>query len=166
MLLTFWDDVAGLTSARETVGHILFKGDKGVGSPQAPVNRRDKNVQSPGMTALRFFLYFVDAISLRLAANKALKSGSDVIIFDRYTYDELANLKLNRRLVRLYASLILKMVPTPDVSFFLDADPVQAPCPQARVPCGFSGHLPGLIYVSMLLGRNSNGDTADVDSRR
>ena len=49
-LITFWDDIARLTHLREVSGHTLFKGDKGVGSPDAPINRRDKNVRSAPMT--------------------------------------------------------------------------------------------------------------------
>ena len=64
-LVTFWDDVARLTHLREVSGHNLFKGEKGVGSPDAPINRRDKNVRSWPMTAVRYFLYSVDAVSLR-----------------------------------------------------------------------------------------------------
>src|SRR6201997_2511524 len=58
-LITFWDDIARLTNLREVSGHKLFKGDKGVGSPDAPINRRDKNVRSWPMTAVRYFLYLV-----------------------------------------------------------------------------------------------------------
>jgi thymidylate kinase len=92
LLLTFWDDVARLRRIREVSGHTLFRGDKGVGTPARPVNRRDKNVRSWYMTAVRFCLYFVDAISLRIAVAKALRSDAEVVIFDRYLYDELANL--------------------------------------------------------------------------
>jgi len=65
LLVTFWDDVARLTRLREASGHTLFRGEKGVGTPTKPVNRRDKNVQSWYMTPVRFFLYFADALSLR-----------------------------------------------------------------------------------------------------
>src|SRR5665213_1540291 len=46
-IITFWDDVATLKQFREGVGHKIFKGDQGVGSPDAPIERRDKNVRSP-----------------------------------------------------------------------------------------------------------------------
>ena len=52
-VVRFWDDVARLKGIRETSGHKIFKGDKGVGTPSAPINRRDKNVQSPWMTCVR-----------------------------------------------------------------------------------------------------------------
>src|SRR5580700_8410198 len=90
-VVRFWDEIARLKGIRETTGHKVFKGDKGVGSPEAPINRRDKNVQSWPMTCVRLFIYFVDAVSTRFAAGKAFRSGADLVIFDRYTYDELAN---------------------------------------------------------------------------
>ena len=56
-IVTFWDDVARLTHLREVSGHKIFKGDKGIGSPERPINRRDKNVRSWKMTLVRYFLY-------------------------------------------------------------------------------------------------------------
>src|SRR5487761_382168 len=122
-LIRFWDDIARLKQVREKAGHTVFKGDKGVGSPSAPINRRDKNVQSWPMTCVRLFLYSVDAVSTLLMVKKALRSGADFVIFDRYTYDELANLNLRNPLIRVYVRLIIKIVPRPDISYLLDADP-------------------------------------------
>jgi thymidylate kinase len=136
-IVTFWDDVARLTQLRETSGHTLFKGDKGVGSPEAPINRRDKNVRSWPMTAVRYFLYLVDAVSLRFVVRKALKSDADFIIFDRYAYDELANLTLSNPLSRLYVRFIMWLVPRPHVSYVLDADPVQARARKPEYPLEF-----------------------------
>jgi thymidylate kinase len=136
-LITFWDDVARLTHLREVSGHTLFKGDKGVGSPAAPINRRDKNVRSWPMTMVRYFLYLVDAISLRLVVKKALRSDADFIIFDRYAYDELANLTLSNPLARAYVRIIMKIVPRPHVSYLLDADPIQARARKPEYPLDF-----------------------------
>ena len=136
-LVTFWDDVARLTQLREVSGHKLFKGDKGVGSPEAPINRRDKNVRSWQMTAVRYFLYFVDAVSLRLVVKKALRSDADFIIFDRYAYDELANLNLANPIARAYVRLVMWIVPRPHVSYVLDADPVQARARKPEYPLEF-----------------------------
>jgi thymidylate kinase len=136
-LITFWDDIARLTQLREVSGHTLFKGDKGVGSPDAPINRRDKNVRSWPMTIVRYFLYSVDAISLRLAVKKALRSDADFIIFDRYAYDELANLTLSNPIARFYVRLIMKVVPRPHISYVLDADPVQARARKPEYPLEF-----------------------------
>lgn len=136
-LVTFWDDVARLTQIREVSGHKLFKGEKGVGSPDAPINRRDKNVRSWPMTAVRYFLYFVDALSLRFVAKKALRSEADFIIFDRYAYDELANLTLSNPISRVYVRLVMMLVPRPHVSYLLDADPVQARARKPEYPLEF-----------------------------
>jgi thymidylate kinase len=137
LLVTFWNDVARLTWIRETSSHTLFKGDKGVGTPARPVNRRDKNVQSWYMTALRFGLYFVDAISLRFVVEKALRADVDVVIFDRYLYDELANLSLRNRIARTYVRLVMSLVPQPDISFLVDADPIQARARKPEYPLDF-----------------------------
>jgi thymidylate kinase len=133
----FWEDVAKLKRVRETAGHAIFKGDKGVGSPSAPINRRDKNVQSFPMTIVRLFIYLVDAISTRHAVKKARKSGADLVIFDRYIYDELANLALSKPILRIYAGLILKLTPRPDISYVLDADPAQARARKPEYPLEF-----------------------------
>ena len=124
--LAFWDDVAVLRRFREFSRSALLKGDAGIGSPGNPVNRRDKNVQTWYMNAFRYFLYSLDAAWLGVVVRKALRSHAGVVIFDRYLYDELANLPLRSRLTRSYVRLLLKFAPNPDVAYLLDADPVQA----------------------------------------
>ena len=136
-VITFWDDVATLTGLRETSGHKIFKGDKGIGRPDAPINRRDKNVRSAPMTLVRFFLYALDALSLRRVVRRALRSDADFIICDRYAWDELANLTLSNPLVRAYVRVIAWIVPGPDVSYVLDADPVLARARKPEYPLEF-----------------------------
>ena len=135
--ITFWDDVARLTRIREATGHTLFKGDKGVGTPAAPIIRRDKNVRTWSMTWVRLGLYFMDAVSLRMAIEKALRSQTDLIICDRYIYDELANLALCTAAARAYVRLIMKFVPKPHISYLLDADPAQAFARKPEYPLEF-----------------------------
>lgn len=130
-LLTFWDDVVVLSGSREFMSHKAFKGDCGVGSPEKPLSRRDKNVTSWPLTVIRFCLYFADAVNLCLKIRDAGKSHPDVVIFDRYIYDELANLPLARWSARCFARLVVKLVPKPDIAYVIDADPVAA---QARKP--------------------------------
>lgn len=89
------------------------------------------------MTPVRLFLYFADTLSLRLVAVKASKLDTDFVIFDRYIYDELANLSLRHPAARLYARLIMKLVPQPDISYLLDADPVQARARKPEYPVEF-----------------------------
>ena len=136
-LVTFWDDVARFKSAREGASHVIFKGDRGVGSPSAPITRRDKNVRSWSMTLLRLCLYLSDAIATRSLMAKARRSDVDVVVFDRFIYDELANLRLINPAMRTYARAIARFVPRPHISFLLDADPVEALARKPEYPLEF-----------------------------
>jgi thymidylate kinase len=136
-VVRFWDDIARLKTIRETSGHKLFKGDKGVGSPSVPINRRDKNVQSGPITCIRLFLYLLDAGSTRLVFHRMQRSGFNLVIFDRYTYDELANLNLDNPLMRTYARMLMAFVPRPHISYVLDADPAQARARKPEYPLDF-----------------------------
>lgn len=89
------------------------------------------------MSIVRLCLYLLDAISLRLVVGRALRLHPDIIIFDRYIYDELANLNLRNPANRLYASLILKAAPKPHISYLLDADPAQARARKPEYPLEF-----------------------------
>jgi hypothetical protein len=137
LVIRFWDDIARLTRIREATGHSLFKGDKGIGTPALPINRRDKNVKSFLMTGVRLILYLIDAVSLRVAVQKALRSEVDLVIFDRYIYDEFANLTLHNPVIRTYIRLIMKLIPRPDISYLLDADPVKARARKPEYPLEF-----------------------------
>jgi thymidylate kinase len=152
-LITFWDDVARLKQLREGAGHKLFKGDAGVGTPEAPIQRQDKNIRSPLMTLVRLGLYLLDAISLRRVAKSALRSQADVVIFDRFIYDELANLNLRNPAARFYIKGIMRLVPRPQISFVLDADPDQAFARKPEYPLEFlHSNRNAYLSLSALLG--------------
>lgn len=136
-LVQFWDEVAVLTELRQAAAQRLFKGDIGVGTPSAPVNRRDKNVRSKLMTGVRLCLYLADAVSARLLVERASRTGTDAVILDRYIYDELANLSLQNRVMRAYVRMIAKIVPKPDIAYVLDADPIQARARKPEYPLEF-----------------------------
>jgi thymidylate kinase len=136
-LLRFWDDIAVAGHLRAAMSHTLFRSEKGVGSPDKPVQRRDKNVRAWYMTAARLLLYFLDAARLAFVAASASRMDADVVVFDRYLYDELANLDLENPVARFYTRLLLKLVPHPDVAFLLDADPAQARSRKPEYPLDF-----------------------------
>jgi thymidylate kinase len=156
-LLTFWDDVVVLPRFREFVSHRAFKGDQGIGSPDKPLSRRDKNVTTWPVTAMRFCLYFADAVNLCLKVRAVAKSDFDVVIFDRYIYDELANLPLHRWAARAFIRVVVALVPNPDVAYVIDADPVAAFARKPEYPLEFLrsnreaylalSHLTGVITV-------------------
>ena len=134
---TFWDDVVALRSLREEASHLIFKGERGVGSPEHPIQRRDKNVGSWYATLCRLCLYFLDAMKLRHVLPKFKEDYADVLILDRYFYDELPNLPLRNAWVRRYARLLLRIIPRPDIAFLLDADPRIAVSRKPEYPLDF-----------------------------
>jgi thymidylate kinase len=134
---TFWDDIVVLAKSRERASLEAFKGDKGVGRPEKPISRRDKNVTSWYLTAVRLVFYLLDAFRLCAVVARSTESGADFIIFDRYIYDELANLPLQRLVVRLYVRLLLRLIPKPDLALLLDADPETATLRKPEYPLEF-----------------------------
>ena len=139
-LFTFWDDVVALARFREHASLKAFNGDKGVGSPENPIVRRDKNVRSWYLTSFRLLLYLLDAVSLCSVVARSADSGVDFIVFDRYIYDELANLPLQNRMIRFYVRLLLMFIPKPDLAFLLDADPEAATLRKPEYPLEFVRH--------------------------
>jgi len=136
-VVAFWDDVATLTWMRENASHAIFKGDKGVGSPEAPIHRRDKNVRSPLLTCIRLCVYLLDAVSLYRVTRKTMRSDLDCVIFDRYIYDQFANLNLRNPIIRLYVRAIMLLVPRTDVSFLIDVEPSEARRRKPEYPIDF-----------------------------
>jgi thymidylate kinase len=136
-LLSFWDDVVVFRGLRESISLKAFKGDPGIGSPERPLTRRDKNVTSWPVSALRFFLYFADAFNLTRKVMSQEKSDTEFLIFDRYIYDELANLPLSGRIARAFVAVVLRLVPKPDLAFIVDADPAAAFARKPEYPLEF-----------------------------
>jgi thymidylate kinase len=121
-LMTFWDDVAVFRSARSGFSRHVLQSDGNVGTPDRPAARRDKNLQSWPLFAGRSVLHVLDVLNLwRVLRNKRARGG--VIICDRYIYDQLAALPMERRWARAFARLLLRIAPKPDLSYLLDAVP-------------------------------------------
>ncbi len=169
-LYTFWDDVVVLSRLREFLSHKAFKGDKGIGSPERPIERRDKNVTSWYAQFPRLFFYLLDTISLRLAVARLSRRGTDFLVFDRYIYDEIANLPLHSSWVRWYAKLLLALSPRPEIAFLIDADPEAAFQRKPEYPLDFLQKnrnaylsLSRLIPAMKVVGPGSVSDiTAEV----
>lgn len=135
--LAFWDDVVVGTRYREGFVHKVYGSERGIGAPDRPVNRRDKNVRKWYLNLARHFLYLADAIHLRVVVRRARRLPVQAIIMDRYIYDELANLPLSNPLTRLFVRVIAWLVPRPDVAYLLDADPEAARARKPEYPVDF-----------------------------
>src|SRR5258708_6477293 len=136
-LLTFWDDVVVGVKYREGFVHKVYKSERGIGTPGKPVARRDKNVRVWYLTLVRYLLYFADALSLRYVLSRAMKSEADVTIVDRYIYDEVVNLDLNKAVARSFVRCVRALVPQPAIAFLLDADPEAAYARKPEYPVDF-----------------------------
>ncbi len=135
--LAFWDNVVVLSRYREGFVHKVYKSERGIGAPDKPVNRQDKNVRAWYLSLARHGLYLLDALHLLWVIAKARRSGADVIIVDRYIYDELANLPLENTLSRAFIRFVNALIPRPDLAFLLDADPVAARARKPEYPVEF-----------------------------
>lgn len=137
-LLAFWDNVVVGVKYREGFVHKVYKSERGIGAPGKPVNRRDKNMRGWHLTLARHFLYLLDALNLRrVVARERRKSGVDVVILDRYIFDELSNLNLANPLSRRFVKFVQALVPRPDISYLLDADPTAAYARKPEYPVEF-----------------------------
>jgi thymidylate kinase len=136
-VLAFWDDVVVLSGYREGFVHRVFKSERGVGAPGKPVNRRDKNIRGWHVSLARHGLYLLDALNLRRVLSRARRCGADVVIMDRYIYDELANLPLHNPLSRAFVRVVAALSPVPDVAYVLDADPASARARKPEYPLEF-----------------------------
>lgn len=137
-IFSMWDDVVVGARWRELASRRAFGGDQGVGSPEKPLERRDKNVTSRPLELIRLCLYFADALSLSLHVRKLRRTrNDDVVIFDRYIYDELANLPSSPWPYGVMTRLILNLVPRPDFACVVDALPEIARLRKPEYPLEF-----------------------------
>jgi hypothetical protein len=134
---TLWDDVAVLPRLREKFTRQLFCEEIGVGVPGRPAQHRDKNFQPWYASFGRCVLFLLDAIHLRWLAKQMLSCEVDVVVFDRYLYDQLAILPIRQKAVRIYARLLCRLVPRPDIAYLLDADPEAAFIRKPEYPLEF-----------------------------
>jgi thymidylate kinase len=152
--LAFWDNVVVGTKYREGFVHKVYKSEQGIGAPDKPVNRRDKNVRKWYLNLARHGLYLADAIHLRQVIAQQATSKAHIVIMDRYIYDELANLPLGNPASRAFARWVgTKLVPQPDLALLLDADPEAAQKRKPEYPVDFMKECRGWYHrLADLLG--------------
>ncbi|HUR36354.1 MAG TPA: hypothetical protein VM009_00960 [Terriglobales bacterium] len=137
LTLAFWDDVVVGKRWREGFVHKVYKSEKGIGAPGRPVERRDKNVRRWYLSIARHLLYILDALNLGLVIMYARRLEPDVIIMDRYIYDELANLPLGNPVTRLFVRMVHALTPLPDIAYLLDVDVDAARARKPEYPVDF-----------------------------
>jgi len=136
--LSFWDDVAIWSKVRAGAGHgseEIGHANRLAGHPFSPKN--NKHVRKWYLSAARAALYLLDVARLRRLLASAQTKGSDVVIFDRYIYDQIANIYSQSFAARGYARILLKGAPAPDLAFILDASPTAAFARKPEYPLEF-----------------------------
>ncbi len=134
--LSFWDDVAVWSKVRagagsEKAGHADPVEDR----PFSPKN--NKHIRKWYLSTARAGLYLLDVARLRRLLARQPAKESDVIIFDRYIYDQIANLYSQSFAARGYARILLNRTPAPDLAFIVDASPAAAFARKPEYPLEF-----------------------------
>src|SRR5437879_8404417 len=154
VMLAFWDDVVVCKRYRERFVHRVYGSERGIGTPDKPVQRRDKNMRGWYLSLARHFLYLLDAIHLCEVVGRARRGSPDIIIMDRYIFDELANLPVNNIFTRMYIRAISAFVPKPDLALLLDADPDEARARKPEYPVDFmKAARKAYFVVAVLIGK-------------
>jgi len=136
--LSFWDHIAVWAKMRAGASRprVGARPDKRRGGPSF-VPQNSKHVRKWYLTAARSILYMLDVARLRrLLASPPIRN-SDVVIFDRYVYDQIANLYSQSLAARIYGKILLRVTPAPDLAFLLDASPTAAFARKPEYPLEF-----------------------------
>src|SRR5208337_4792940 len=106
-------------------------------SESSLIPKNSKHVRKWYLTAARSGFYMLDVARLcRLLASQPIRN-SDVVIFDRYIYDQIANVYSRFFVARTYIKALLKLTPAPDLAFILDASPDAAFARKPEYPLEF-----------------------------
>jgi thymidylate kinase len=140
--LSFWDDVAFGSQVRASIGDRTVDAspvnqvtDPATARAVSPKN--NKHIRKWYLTAARSGLYVLDTVRLRRLLAGLTVEGPDVVIFDRYIYDQLANIYSRSAVAQAYRRFLLKRAPKPDLAFIIDASPVAAFARKPEYPLEF-----------------------------
>jgi thymidylate kinase len=135
--LSFWDHVAVWSKMRAGVGQRTV--DSRHADPTfTPKN--NKHVRKWYLIAARLGFYMLDLARLRRVLASPEIKKFDVVIFDRFIYDQFANISSRSLAVRCYGRILLKLAPVPDLAFVLDASPAAAFARKPEYPLEFVIH--------------------------
>jgi len=152
--LSFWDDIAVWSKMRAGVGNWSLH-SKPVAENRIPKNvtadvsanvnaksepafvpQNNKHVRKWYLTTARSAFYLLDVARLhRVLSSKKIKDA-DVVIFDRYIYDQIANFS-SQWFARIYGKLLCWLAPAPALAFVIDASPEAAFARKPEYPLEF-----------------------------
>jgi thymidylate kinase len=136
--LSFWDNVAAWSSMRAGAGNRTLDSRPANQMTEGTFNpKNNKHIRKWYLTLARAGFYLLDVARLRrLLAGQEAKD-TDVVIFDRYIYDQIANIYSHSFAARTYGEFLLQRTPVPDLAFFIDASPAAAFTRKPEYPLEF-----------------------------
>jgi len=135
--LSFWEHIAIWPNLRAGVGYRAV--DRGMSrrTDLSFAPRNNKHVRNWYLTTARSGFYLLDIGRVyRLLARQEVRAH-DVVIFDRYIYDQIANVYSQSFAARTYGKLLLSLAPVPDLAFVVDASPAEAFARKPEYPLEF-----------------------------
>ena len=130
----FWDQVAVLPGLRTGFSGAAARGTYVAAAGTA---KNNKHIRTWYLSAVRSALYAFDVARLRYLSRRLHTREYDVVIFDRYIYDQLATLYSQHPLSQAYIRFLLRLAPRPDLAFVLDASPMEAFLRKPEYPLKF-----------------------------
>ncbi len=138
LLLSFWDHVAVWSRLRAEVGYRTAESSHAGETAAVSFSpKNNKHIRKWYLTAARLGFYMLDAARLRWLLTTPRSRNFDVIIFDRYIYDQIANFYSRSVAARFYSKMLLARTPTPDLVFVIDASPSAAFARKPEYPLEF-----------------------------
>lgn len=135
--LSFWDDVAMWPRLRSRVGQHAASFYERKQPEKTFEPRNYKHIRKQYLTVARACLAALDALRLRRLLKSRRLRTADVIIFDRYLYDQLANIYSPSFAAKTCMRSIRKLTRRPDLAVFLDTSPAEAHARKPEYPLGF-----------------------------
>ena len=136
--LSFWDDVAVWSKMRAGVGGRALDSSHANRTGESSFSpRNNKHVRKWYLSAARAGFYMLDVARLRRMLSSEQVGKADVVIFDRYIYDQIANIDSPSFATRSYSKMLLRRAPAPDLPFVLDASPDAAFARKPEYPLEF-----------------------------
>ena len=136
--LSFWDDVAVCSTLRAEAGDRAVDCAHANGTAPPPfAAKNNKHIRKWYLTAARSGLYILDVVRLRRLLASQQARNFDVVIFDRYIYDQVANVDSQSFPALAYCKALLKRAPAPDLALVLDASPSAAFARKPEYPLEF-----------------------------
>jgi thymidylate kinase len=136
--LTFWDDVAVWSRMRGGVGQKTVDSSHSEPARRSSfVPKNNKHIRKWYLTAARAGFYIFDVVRLHRLLKSQEINSYDVIIFDRYIYDQVANIYSKSSVARTYRKILLKQTPAPDLALIIDESPAAAFARKPEFPLEF-----------------------------